>query len=105
MIIVEGWARIAPGEIERMRDAIVTMVTASRAEDGCLDYSMAIDLTDPAVLRIAERWVDQAALDYHFTTPHMAAFQAALGASQAEAIAVYRYDCGDSGQPLVVRGV
>ena len=56
-------------------ESIRALVRATRAEDGCIDYSFAQDLTDPDVLVLFERWRDADALAAHFGTPHMATFQ------------------------------
>ncbi len=91
MIIVEGWVRFAPADIERLRGAAADMMRATRAEAGCLDYAFAVDLADPGLLRVIERWADEAALAAHFATPHMAAFNQALAgaAPQGASIKVY----------------
>jgi quinol monooxygenase YgiN len=104
MILVQGWARVAPEAIATLADAIKAQVTATRAEAGCIEYSMAADLLDPGLIRIAEQWQDEAALVAHFGAPHMATFNAALGAAAPQAIAVYRYDVSGAPVPLVVRG-
>ena len=52
--------------------------TASRAEDGCDDYTFSVELNDPNVIRITEKWRDMAALAAHFVSPHMAEFQKAM---------------------------
>jgi quinol monooxygenase YgiN len=105
MIIVQGWARVAPEAVAALRAPVSAMVTATRAEAGCIDYAMAEDLAEPGVIRISERWADDAALTAHFATPHMAAFNAALGAAAVQAIAVYRHDCPGNPTPLVVQGI
>lgn len=93
MIIVEGWVRMEPVEIERLRPAAVEMMRATKADEpGCLDYAYAADLADPGLLRIIERWVDQAALDAHFKTPHMAAFNGALAGVKVTGASVKAYD-------------
>ena len=79
MIIVEGWVRAAPADIEALKAPAGAMIAATLAEPGCLQYAFAVDLLDPGLLRIVEKWVDDAALTAHFQTPHMAAFNAALG--------------------------
>jgi quinol monooxygenase YgiN len=53
------------------------MLAASRAEDGCLTYSYAVDVEDPGLIRVFEAWRDEAALQAHFATAHMAAWRAA----------------------------
>lgn len=78
MLIIEGWMRFAPGEIDKFSEAAQMMVEATRGEAGCLHYSFARDMTDPDILRIAERWEDQASLEAHSRSPHMAAFGAGL---------------------------
>ncbi len=92
MIIVAGHARIAPAQRETLAPLIETMVTQTRKEPGCLDYTYAVDLADPAVVRIFERWVDQPALDAHFTKPHVAAFNAGLAQVTIEEISIRIYE-------------
>ncbi|MCO5793705.1 MAG: putative quinol monooxygenase [Blastomonas fulva] len=78
MLIIEGWLHFAPGEIDKFAEAARIMVEATLQEEGCLHYSFARDMANPDILRIAERWTDDAALDAHLTSPHMAAFGAGL---------------------------
>ena len=88
MIIVEGEARLGPGEIERLRDAMRAQIESTRAEPGCLHYSYAQDVLDPQILQIREVWTDQAALEAHFRTEHMAAFNRAFAAAKVERLKV-----------------
>ena len=78
MLIIEGWMHFAPGEIDKFALAAEQMVEATRLEEGCLHYAFARDMNDPDIIRISERWVDEAALEAHFASPHMAAFGAGL---------------------------
>jgi quinol monooxygenase YgiN len=43
-----------------------------RAEPGCIEYAYAIDLLDPTLVRISERWTTRAALAAHSKAPHLA---------------------------------
>ena len=54
----------------------VDVLDASRAEDGCLEYSYGEDVLDPGLIRVFEVWRDQAALDAHFASEHIAAWRA-----------------------------
>jgi quinol monooxygenase YgiN len=92
MVIVMGHAVLAPGEMERLRDAMVAQVTATRDEDGCEHYSFARDVVDPDVLRIAERWRDNASLTAHFGMPHMSVFNAAFSSAKVLSMSVKVYD-------------
>jgi quinol monooxygenase YgiN len=92
MIIVTGEARFGAGEIERLRQAFADNIAATRAEEGCIAYSYAVDLADPNLLHISEQWRDEAAVEAHMTAPHMGPFMAALGAAKIEALSVKSYD-------------
>jgi quinol monooxygenase YgiN len=92
MIIVEGWVRAAPEDLEALKGPAAAMIAATRAEPGCLDYAFAIDLLEPGLLRIVEKWSDDAALAAHFQTPHMAAFNAALAGVGRKGAAVAAYE-------------
>jgi quinol monooxygenase YgiN len=102
VIIVEGWVRAAPAAIDQVLPAIKTVIEASRAEPGCHEYAIARDLLDPGLLRLAERWRDEAALTAHFQTPHVAAFSAVLASVQMEAASVQMY-AGEHVRALIQR--
>lgn len=63
---------------ERLRAAAQQMGKATRAEPGCLDYRIGLDVERPNILVLTERWRSRAALGLHFDTPHMDVFRAAL---------------------------
>jgi quinol monooxygenase YgiN len=77
MLIVAGTVRVPPQNVAAFRPHMAAMMAASQGEDGCLDYTYAEDVAEPGLIHVFERWRDQAALDAHFTTPHMAAWRAA----------------------------
>ncbi len=99
MIVVNARIESTPAAVEAMRDAIVTMQAASLAEDGCEDYNFAVELADPGVLRITERWASKEALGAHFQTPHMAEFQAAMQAHPPGNTAVHFYEATEIQMP------
>ena len=100
MLMVIGTAKLGEGALDAGRAALEAMVTASREEEGCIDYAYAMDLVDPAIMRITEKWVDEAALVTHFQTPHMAAFQKALGVLDVTILEVRKFET-DDGAPLM----
>ena len=71
-LIIAGVVRTPPENLEAFRPHMLAMLAASRAEEGCLEYAYAEDVADPGLIRVFEVWRDQAALDAHFQTPHMA---------------------------------
>ena len=74
-IIIAGTVRIPPQNLAAFRPHQDAMLAASRAEDGCLTYSYAVDVQDPGLIRVFEAWRDQAAIDAHFKAPHMDAWR------------------------------
>ena len=92
MIVVNARIEATEETIDAMRDAILTMEQASQAEDGCDDYTFSVELGNPTVMRITERWRDMAALEAHFATPHMAAFQQAMAANPPKGVTANFYE-------------
>jgi quinol monooxygenase YgiN len=76
-LIVAGTVRVPPENLQDFRPHMVAMMTATRAEDGCGAYSYAEDVAQPGLIHVFEIWRDQAALDAHFKTDHMANWRAA----------------------------
>ncbi len=60
-----------PGSEEPVRDALTDLVVATRAEEGCLEYTLSVSAADPTVFITQERWRSQADLDTHMTTEHI----------------------------------
>lgn len=102
MIQINGTIQLAPGTVAakpEVVESIRALVRATRAEDGCIDYSFAQDLTDPDVLVLFERWRDADALAAHFGTPHMATFQQVMAENPPVGRSLRRYET-DEGAPL-----
>ncbi len=100
MLIVLAEAKLGDGALDAGREAMATMVEASRAEEGCVNYTYATDVLDPSKLIIVEKWVDDAALAFHFQTPHMAAFQQALSGLEVQITELAKYQA-DDGSPMM----
>jgi quinol monooxygenase YgiN len=92
MVIVMGTCKMAPGEIDRLKDAMRAQREATRAEAGCQHYAFSRDVLDPDLLHIAERWDSNDAIAAHFKAPHMAIFNTALGAAKILSLSVKAYD-------------
>ena len=58
------------GEAEAVAELLAQMVPLSRAEPGCLQYDVHRDNDDPNRFFIFERYVDEAALEAHGSSPH-----------------------------------
>ncbi len=99
MIIVNGRIETTAEAIAAVKDAVAIMETASRAEAGCHDYTFSVELNDPNVIRITESWEDMAALETHFGTPHMAAFQKVMAANPPTSAKVHFYEATEVPRP------
>lgn len=75
MIVVEGTFCIA--DLAKAKTHMETMISASRAEPGCIDYAYALDLLDPHLVRVVERWDSQETLARHLASDHLQVWRAA----------------------------
>jgi quinol monooxygenase YgiN len=95
MLLITGTVRLPPSLLDRARPTMASMIEASRAEPGCLQYSYAEDVLHPGLIHVNELWLDQTALDQHFNSAHIAEWRAAwppLGIGQRQ---LYLYEVGE----------
>jgi len=64
-----------PDTVVELRTLLFALLEPTRREPGCLRYTLLHNAVDPVDFTFVEEWVDDAALDAHFITPHL---QAAL---------------------------
>lgn len=99
MIVVNATIVATADTISAMKKAIADMEQASRAEEGCFDYTFSVELNNPDVMRITEKWQSMEALGAHFATPHMAAFQAAMAAHPPKSVEAKFYEVTEVAPP------
>ena len=99
MIVVNAIIESTAENIAAMQSAIASMETASRAEAGCRDYTFSVELNNPDVLRITEKWDSMEALAAHFAMPHMADFQAAMAAHPPKNVTASFYEATEVTPP------
>lgn len=75
MIIVAGHIVFDPQRMADILADIASMEAATRQEDGCLYYAMAVDDLASGQVTLFERWRDEEALAVHLRTPALKAFQ------------------------------
>jgi quinol monooxygenase YgiN len=76
MIVVAGTVKAPPEYLQALTPHIQVYVAACRAEDGCIEFSFARDLSEPGMLRVFEIWRDAPALERHKSAAHVAAWRA-----------------------------
>ena len=79
----------APEHVEAVREALTTLVAATRQEPECLGYDLYESGSAPGVFVTVERWGSQAALEAHMGTPHIATALAAAEGRLAGEIAIH----------------
>ena len=96
MLVVTGIIEVSEDSLTAAKALAGPMGTASRAEAGCHAYAFYQDFEDPTKIRIYEEWTDLAALEAHFTTPHMAAFAEGLGGLSVKSMNVVKFEQGET---------
>lgn len=71
MIKVVGSFRLGEGGYEAAKEAMSEMISKSRAEQGCLAYHYAIDVSDPFLVHVSEAWKSEADLTQHQQSEHI----------------------------------
>ena len=92
MIIVAVEVHVEAGAAERARDAIAKMEAATRAEEGCITYAFSVDINDPAMIRVIERWRSVDDIKAHMASPHMADFNRAMASIRPKGLDVKAYE-------------
>ncbi|MGX9143626.1 putative quinol monooxygenase [Mesorhizobium sp. 128a] len=80
MLVIIGTIRLPAERLDEARPAMQRMISGSRAEPGCLDYSYAQDVLDAGLIHVTEVWSDREALDAHFRSPRIADWRASWAA-------------------------
>lgn len=65
--------RAAPGKAAALKALLTTLIAPTRAEPGCLQYDLHVDLADDHHLFFIERFVDLAAIESHNAQPYLKA--------------------------------
>ena len=97
MIVVAGRIQVDPKKRESASTALIEMMQATRKEPACISYTFSHEIDDPSGLRIFEEWESAEALQVHFGTPHMTAFQAKFPDYGVVDVKVQRYEVSSVG--------
>ncbi|MEM7141677.1 MAG: putative quinol monooxygenase [Actinomycetota bacterium] len=96
MLIIAGTITLPPGKVDEAMALVGPFCELVRAEPGCQDYLFTVNPHVPGELRLFEIWDDQASLEVHFTTPHMAQWQQDVGALGVTGREITRYEVSGS---------
>ena len=92
MLVIAGTINLDPAHIDEMLAAIVPLMEATQAEEGCIDYVLSADPKDLGTIRIFEKWASDEALGAHMTAPHMGVFQKAIRGCGVTGMSVDKFE-------------
>jgi quinol monooxygenase YgiN len=75
MLLLTAFVECSTADRERVIESAGICATATRLEDGCLEYRFYEDTEEQGRFVFVERWSARSALDSHFASPHLAEFQ------------------------------
>ena len=88
MLTILARIKVDPAAVPRFLAALPALSAATRAEVGCSLYEFNQSNDDPSLFLVYEKWADQAALDLHMQTPHIAKFVGEFGSELSEPLTV-----------------
>lgn len=80
---------VKPEHADELRSVIATLAEETRKEEGCLAYDAYESQAAPGVFVTVETWREQADLDAHMQTAHIATALGALEGKGAGDIAIH----------------
>ena len=95
MILVIGTVRLPPEKLLAARADMLAMISASRAEEGCLEYYYAEDVLEPGLIHVKEIWTSREALRDHFAAPHLSAWRSGVAKVANPDRKLELYEIGD----------
>lgn len=91
--MVRIMARISAraGNEMKLRALLQDLLQPSRDEAGCMSYELFHNEDDPLEFVTVERWADQAAVDLHLASPHVAKAVALASELLAQPPLIHRF--------------
>jgi quinol monooxygenase YgiN len=74
MLIVTGYIRVDPADLQQFLQDLQHLAVATRQRTGNISYDAAVNDTRTGEVLISERWVDQSALSAHLDAADTIAF-------------------------------
>ncbi len=74
--VIVAAMRAKEGHVEDLKNALLGLVSPTRAEAGCVQYDLHQDQKDPAEFLFYEVWQNREVWLEHMATPHLKTFRA-----------------------------
>jgi quinol monooxygenase YgiN len=91
-VTVVATLKARPGQEETLRQELLALIPATRAEAGCLNYDLHRATDNPALFLFHENWTSKADLDAHLAKPHLQNFLAKAADLLAEEPNITRWE-------------
>ena len=79
LVVVVATITAKPGKEQEVKDLLSSIIEPTRAEDGCVVYTLHQGTEDPATFVFYENWTSAEALGTHLASPMLQDGLAALG--------------------------
>jgi len=89
VLILSVFLRVPPDQVAVLKPHMQTVIAASRAEPGCLFYTLSEDMAEPGLIRALEVYTDDKALADHGASEHFRAWRAISGQNPREERTLY----------------
>lgn len=96
MIVVHAAFKIDAHKRDAALSIAADVASASRAEDGNVDYRVTTDVEDPEVVRFVEVWADEDALAAHQEMGHYLSFSETFPSYVTAERGVEKYKVSDT---------
>ncbi|MBJ8348887.1 putative quinol monooxygenase [Antrihabitans sp. YC2-6] len=83
-----------PDSVDEVRAALIELVNATRAEEGCVSYDLSESLAAPGTFVAREVWRSQEDLAQHAQSAHVQAAMGTVGSLLAAAPAIHPLGAG-----------
>jgi len=97
--IIGAKLTIKAEKVDEFALAAKAIIAASRAEPGCISYTLYQDPYERTVFFFFEEWKDQAAIDAHFVMPHFKSFGEKMKDLAAGPAGITIYSCPSEKKP------
>lgn len=91
------------GKEDLVRQALLSLVQPTHAEEGCLDYDLHESVDEKGLFYFYENWVCEKALNEHLETPHLKGFAAQASEWLAAPVEIIRCRALHAPKPLLSR--
>jgi quinol monooxygenase YgiN len=73
-VTVVAVLKAKPGLESQVEQELAALILPTRAEEGCINYHLHVDSSDPSLFMFYENWSSISALEEHQQKPHLTAF-------------------------------